>query len=279
MYRLQNLASLDQPDLVPYRTMRWQADQRRQGFFVAEGDKVIQRLLESSHEIVSMVLEQRWVDLFRPLMDQRKEDFTVYVAPKQELDQLTGYHLFQGALAVARVPQQPPLGALLSRFPRPLLLVALDGINNAENTGVITRNSAAYGVQILISGKTSCSPYLRRAVRASMGAIFRLQVFEGLPLPEVLSQLRAHGVRCVAAHPHASQQNLSDINLRRDCCLVFGSEGEGLDAGVLAACDEAAAIPMFNQVDSLNVGSATASFLYETQRQRFFALPPASKQP
>ncbi|MGA3246220.1 MAG: TrmH family RNA methyltransferase, partial [Bacteroidota bacterium] len=53
-----------------------------------------------------------------------------------------------------------------------------------------------------------------------------------------------------------------------DCCIVFGSEGEGINSAVLAACDDLVAIPMHKGVDSLNVASASAVFLYEVQRQR-----------
>jgi TrmH family RNA methyltransferase len=61
---------------------------------------------------------------------------------------------------------------------------------------------------------------------------------------------------------------LSQADLSGDCCLVFGSEGCGLSPAVLAACREAVAIPMPPAVDSLNVGSAAAVFLYEANRQR-----------
>ena len=49
---------------------------------------------------------------------------------------------------------------------------------------------------------------------------------------------------------------------------MFGSEGDGLSAASLAACDDAVVIPMSPMVDSLNVGSAAAVFLYEANRQR-----------
>jgi tRNA G18 (ribose-2'-O)-methylase SpoU len=61
---------------------------------------------------------------------------------------------------------------------------------------------------------------------------------------------------------------LPQADLRGDCCLVFGSEGNGISPGVLAACDEAVAVPMANGVDSLNVAAAAAVFLYEAARQR-----------
>jgi tRNA G18 (ribose-2'-O)-methylase SpoU len=87
-------------------------------------------------------------------------------------------------------------------------------------------------------------------------------------LVECLKELRARGVRCVAAHPHANGKTLSQADFAGDCCIVFGSEGCGISAPVLEACDEAVAIPMPPTVDSLNVGAAAAVFLYEASRQR-----------
>jgi tRNA G18 (ribose-2'-O)-methylase SpoU len=61
---------------------------------------------------------------------------------------------------------------------------------------------------------------------------------------------------------------LSQANFTADCCIVVGSEGHGISPAVLAACDEAVAIPMADAVDSLNVSAAAAIFLYEAGRQR-----------
>ena len=61
---------------------------------------------------------------------------------------------------------------------------------------------------------------------------------------------------------------LSRADFSGDCCIVFGSEGLGISPEVLDACDEAVAIPMRNEVDSLNVSTAGAVFLYEVNRQR-----------
>ena len=83
-----------------------------------------------------------------------------------------------------------------------------------------------------------------------------------------MKELRARGVRCIAAHPHANGKTLSQADFSGDCCIVFGSEGYGISAPVLEACNEAVAIPMPPTVDSLNVGAAAAVFLYEANRQR-----------
>jgi tRNA G18 (ribose-2'-O)-methylase SpoU len=101
-----------------------------------------------------------------------------------------------------------------------------------------------------------------------MGTIFQMPIVESASLTQALRDLRQRGVRCIAAHPHSSGRTLAQANLAGDCCIVFGSEGYGISPAVLAACDEATAIPMRETVDSLNVGSAAAVFLYEANRQR-----------
>jgi TrmH family RNA methyltransferase len=101
-----------------------------------------------------------------------------------------------------------------------------------------------------------------------MGAIFRLPVVEGLDLTETLRKLRTRGVRCIAAHPRMDTPRLWQTDFTSDSCVVFGSEGYGISAEVLAGCDAAVTIPMHTGVDSLNVGNAAAVFLYEASRQR-----------
>jgi tRNA G18 (ribose-2'-O)-methylase SpoU len=268
MFRVHRIESLDAPALAPYRTLRQTAAHRREGIFVAEGGKVVQRMFEAKLTAVSALLTDAWLEQLRPWLEAAPEQVEVYVAPLPLMETLTGFPLFQGALAVGRIPREPTLEVLLARSPSPRLFVALDGLANAENVGLVARNAAAFGAHSLLCGPTCASPWLRRAVRNSMGTVFRLPVIETPDLPAALAALRARGVHCLAAHPHTGQRTLAQTNLTTDVCLVFGSEGNGLSAPVLAACDAAVAVPMASGVDSLNVASASAAFLYETARQR-----------
>ena len=285
MFRVENISSFDLPELQPYATMRRPAEQERLGIFVAEGTKVVQRLLESRFSVVSVVLPEKWLDDFRPLLEARTEPITVYLAEKTVLETLTGFSMFQGVLAVGKIPAPVSFEELLSTNQKPRLLVAVDALTNAENLGALVRNCVAFGVQALLVGETCSSPFLRRAVRNSMGTIFQLPVIElaklGLrhrfktkphaisqTLTECLKELRERGVCCIAAHPQTNKTFLSQADFSGDCCLVFGSEGAGISPAVLEACDEAVAIPMPPAVDSLNVGAAAAVFLYEVARQR-----------
>ncbi len=268
MFQARKIDSFDLPELQPYRTMRRQHEHRQQGIFVAEGEKVVRRLLESRFTVVSVLLPEKWLHALEPLLCGRTEQIQVFVAEKSLLETLTGFSMYQGLLAVGRVPPPVPLKALLERSPTPYLLAAVDALSSAENLGAVVRNCAAFNVQALIVGETSSSPFLRRAVRSSMGSVFQLPIIETPNLLESLHELRTRGIRCVAAHPHAEGCTLSQSDLAGSCCLIFGSEGYGISPAVLAACDAAAQVPMPPTVDSLNVGSAAAVFLYEANRQR-----------
>jgi len=268
LFHAQPIESLDLPELAPYRTMRRQMEHRQEGIFVAEGEKVVRRLLESRLTVVSVLLPEKWLVELEPLLRARPEEVRVFVADKKLLEALTGFSMYQGLLAVGKVPPQPAIEEVLGRNARPWLLAAADALSSAENLGALVRNCLAFNVQALLVGETSSSPFLRRAVRSSMGTVFELPIIEPPNLVNTLLDLRRRSFRCIAAHPRPRSRPLAEADFSGDCCVVFGSEGYGISRPVLEICDEQIAIPMPPAVDSLNIASAAAAFLYEANRQR-----------
>lgn len=266
---IQKITALDRPELEPYRTMKRSAEHEALGVFVVEGDKVLLRLLESHFTIVSALVIEERVAEFEPLLRARPEpEIKLFICEKAVLTQMAGFEIYQGVLAIAQIPESLSLERILANSASPRLFVAMDELANADNVGTLIRNCLAFGAQALIAGETCSSPFLRRTVRNSMGAAFKLPVFESDNLVQTLHELRQQGIRCIAAHPHANKKTLSRADFTGDCCIVVGSEGRGISQRVLAACDEAVAIPMANAVDSLNVSVAAAVFLYEANCQR-----------
>ncbi|HXE43087.1 MAG TPA: RNA methyltransferase, partial [Candidatus Baltobacteraceae bacterium] len=239
---VQKIYSFGAPELQPYATLRRPLEHRQQGIFVAESERVVRRLLASRFTVVSMVMPERHLESFRASLEARPEPIAVYLAEKKLLETLTGYSVFQGVFAVAKIPKLATLEEIYQKSPSPRLFVAVDEMSNAENLGALVRNCAAFGVHGLIVGETSSSPYLRRAVRNSMGTIFELPIFEietvrngdpnlrrddpirQLTLVKVLHDLRKRGVHCVAAHPHTDKKVLSQADFTKDCCIVLGNE-------------------------------------------------------
>jgi tRNA G18 (ribose-2'-O)-methylase SpoU len=191
----------------------------------------------------------------------------VFLAPRNLLEDIVGYRLHQGIMAVGRVPPEPSLSQLTEGSARPLLMVALDGLMNSENVGVVVRNCAAFGANAVLVGETSASPYLRRAVRNSMGAVFHLPVMHSRNLARTLQELKPMGVTIIGTDLRGITP-IGEADFRADICLAFGSEESGLSDEVLERCDARVVIPMQSQTDSLNVSSASAAFLYEVRRQR-----------
>jgi tRNA G18 (ribose-2'-O)-methylase SpoU len=260
--------------LAPYRTLRQSVEQFHQGKFVGEGKIVVRRLLESTYEILSVLMTSEWLEEYRELLVARPEKITVFLGRKELLNTIVGYNLHQSIMALGKIPTQATLDSVLIQSSPPCLFVAVDGLANSENLGVLVRNCVAFGVQTILVGETSSSPYLRRAVRNSMGTVFKIPIVHCKNLVETLTMLRhSHKFKIIAAHPHAAEHNIQSMDFTGHCCVVFGSEGDGISPCVLSVCDVASAIPMQLGVDSVNVASASAVFLYEVMRQRNKASP------
>src|SRR5688572_12973064 len=129
MFHAQRIASLDLPELAPYRTLKLAHEHREQGFFVAEGDKVVHRLLTSGIEIVSVLVPEHRLPEYEPALRTRPENILTFcVTDKRVLEELVGFEMFQGVMAVAKVPTQPSLDELLTAHSSPRLFVAADGL-------------------------------------------------------------------------------------------------------------------------------------------------------
>ena len=265
---LLDATDLAHPGLEPFRTLRRHRDLERRAPFVAEGEAVVLRLLASPYPVTSLLTTPARLERLRAALDARPDTIDVFLAPDDDGVRRVSGFVSAPVKAFGHVPRPPTLDDLLRDAPRPRLLVALDGLASAENVGVVVRNAAGLGAHGIVVGATSCSPFLTRAIRTSMCTVFRTPVVEPVDLVAALGRLRAAGVACVAAHPAPTARPVETVDLRGDVCVVFGAEGDGISAAVLAACDVAAALPMAGDVDSLNVGSASAAMLYEVGRQR-----------
>lgn len=269
MLNIRHVKSLDLEELAPYRTLRRPEDHLRQGIFVAEGEKVVRRLVESDLTIISMLMTPRWYQLLvADLQKSITPPVTIFIAEKELLQTIVGFTLHQGIMAVAKVPSELQLDDVFKFAASPNLLVALDGLANAENVGVLVRNCAAFGVDAVLVGENSSSPYLRRAVRNSMGAAFTVPILHTNHLAESLKELdEKRSIRVILANP-SDGIPLEEADLNGNLCIVFGNEGTGLSKEILDMPFMRVSIPMKNDTDSLNVSSASAVMLYKASRQK-----------
>ena len=154
---------------------------------------------------------------------------------------------------------------------RPPLLVVMAAIQDPGNVGTIIRSAEAFGATGAIATQGTADPWSPKALRASAGSALRLPLLRGRAVAVVLAQLRVSGAKIVAATAKAPAS--LDTRLLRECvsgpaAIFIGSEGTGLPAEVEHAADARIAIPMSDQVESLNAGVAASIALYEMARLR-----------
>lgn len=252
------VTSLEGPELEPYRTLRETTRHWREGYAVVESGKVVLRLLQSEADVVSFLMTSEWFEKLHAMLSRPRYARTpVFIAEQEALRRIVGFPLHNNVMALIRIPENPDWDEFATSG---RVYVAVEGIADAENIGMIVRNCAAFGVSGLIVGSDSCSPYLRRAVRVSVGAVFSLPVFHSADILQSLRGAKArHSWRIVATVPRGGENTLPGDD---PICLFFGSEGNGLTDDALGICDALFTIPIRDDIDSLNVANATAIALY-----------------
>lgn len=253
------ITDLEDSRLDVYRNLKQTNHTRWQQIFIAEGEKLVERLLDSRFETVSVLAAESHVERLLPRVPA---EVPVYVVRASEVDQLIGFQFHRGVLACGRRPVNPTFDELWPSPAQPLTLVLCPDIKDPENLGTIMRISAAFGVDGLIVGHEGTDPYSRRVLRVSMGTVFRLPVIQTDDWPAMLTKLKQAGVETAATvlNPHAERLLTAERTPR--FALALGCEGYGLSPEFVARCDRQLTIKMADGVDSLNVAIAAGIFLH-----------------
>jgi tRNA G18 (ribose-2'-O)-methylase SpoU len=253
--------TIDDPRLAPYRQLKETNATRRQGLFVCEGEKLTRRLLESSFEVHSLLVAERWTPQFTDVAQQTP----IFVVPDEWIETIIGFNFHRGVLACGR--RQPPLSleTLCEPLASQATLVVCPDVQDPENLGTILRIASAFGVAGMILGNKTADPFSRRVLRVSMGAALRVPMVHAQDLPASLALLHTRwNFERWATVLDTTATPLSEITRPQRLAILFGSEGHGLDPEHIAFCDQRVTIPMAPGVDSLNVAISAGIFLYAT---------------
>ena len=171
----------------------------------------------------------------------------------------------QGLVAVCRTIDVP-LATAMERRPR--LVAALVDASDPGNAGTILRTADAAGATavVLVGG---VDPYNGKAVRASAGSLFHLDVVIAAGADGLLELARAHGLSVLATTGVGARDLdalADDGTLAAPTVWLFGNEARGLPAGLVAAADASVRVPLHGRAESLNLAAAAAVCLYASAR-------------
>ena len=259
--------SIDDPRLACYRELTERNLTRQSGLFIAEGEKVAQRLIASRFETVSILAELALADRYESLAALH---VPIYVASRELLEATVGFNFHRGIVACGRRQPTRSLSELLNSLSdeSQATIVVCPDVQDPTNLGSIVRSAAAFGCAGIVLGQRCADPFSRRVLRVSMGAALHLPIFESADLVGDLAALARAGFELFATVLDSAAEPLSAAGRCRCAAVLFGSEGHGLESQWLAMCHRRVTIPMELGIDSLNVAVAAAVVLYEFTRKR-----------
>jgi TrmH RNA methyltransferase len=183
------------------------------------------------------------------------------VVADEDLRKLAASSHHEGVVADVLREEPVPLTTWLRELPDgPACALWLDGVGNPHNLGAILRSAAHFGAAAVLLPKPSTLALSGAAARVAEGGADALPFVRMGREDNALAQLRGAGF-VLAATVVRGGADLFATALPRRLVYVLGAEGEGMDAGLAAACDLRLSIPGTGAVESLNVASATAVFL------------------
>ena len=251
----------DDPRLADYRELNNQpvrTAMEGDTFFMAEGYMAIDRLIDSGHELRSVLLGPTRVKRFLPYLERPElTGVPVFVAESDVMERIVGFNLHRGVLASGNRKPYPSVAELATTSTR---LAVLEALNDNQNVGAIARAARAFGFDGMVLSPNCTDPYYRRTVRVSMGEVLHMptaRAGEG-DWPGALETLHKLGYATWAMTPADDAVDLWKMAAPKRLAVVFGAEGPGLTDIAMRATTHRVRIPIAAHVDSLNVGHAAA---------------------
>lgn len=207
---------------------------------------------------------------FRELLDLLKSnEISFQFVPIERLNRaVRGSH--QGVIAYISqldyVSLEDMVNNALATSDAPIIVI-LDGVSDVRNLGAIARTLECAGGQGIIVPAKGGAAMNADAVKASAGALMRMDCCKVPNLRLAAYYLKQSGFRLIAATEKVDHM-IYDVDLTGPIAIVMGSEGKGVSQAMLDLADDRAAIPMSGEISSLNVSVASAVVMYEAVRQR-----------
>lgn len=264
---MQKITSRDNQKLKFARKVR---EGRESEFIFVEGVRLAEEFLKSGLKIHECFFSdtffghERNEKLFKQISAKTDNLFEI---PERIFDSLSDTKNSQGLILIGEKPQTVNANFDLqtSAFQKFPFVILLHEINNPNNTGAILRTCEAVGISNVILTKNSSDVFSTKAIRAAMGASFRLNFWTDADFEKALVWAKENNFSTICADIN-SEKNLWEIDWRKPRLIIFGSEAHGLSEDERSQIDEGLIIPMENETESLNLAVSCAVVLYEARR-------------
>lgn len=224
-----------------------------QGLHFIEGDKLVREAVVSGAQLVEAFIEEGH-DLMTAVLEGCGA--RVYTVKRTVMETLTHTETPQWVCATVRTPDT----ALPEIYPAGLV-VTLDCVQDPGNLGTIIRTADAMGASGVLLGEGCADPYAPKPLRAAMGSVYHLPIWQG-SMDQELPRMKGQGFVLVCGHLKGSGI-LPEPGEK--CALVIGNEGAGVSDETAALCEKYR-LPMYGFAESLNASVAAGIMIYDIAR-------------
>ncbi|MHB1155785.1 MAG: TrmH family RNA methyltransferase [Phycisphaerales bacterium] len=261
---------INDPRIEPYRNVRDPIMRRDRGKFMAESKQIVLRMFAAGLRAESVLTDEKRADELAAVVPA---DVPHYVITEEKMREMAGFAIHTGTLAIGFRPPETSLEQIMEQHPRqsplPGVFLLCEKLKEPVNTGSMVRVAAAMGAAALVLGPESCDPFYRRAIRVSMGAVFKQPIARSTDLlADVRMLQQKYGVHCVATVLADDAITLPRFHHDGDVALLLGHEVDGLSRELIDAADSRVTLPMARGTDSLNVAVSAAVFAYHVMHMR-----------
>ncbi|MDO5564616.1 MAG: 23S rRNA (guanosine(2251)-2'-O)-methyltransferase RlmB [Eubacteriales bacterium] len=238
-----------------------------------EGKNAILEALKANKSVKKLfVLKDTKDSKINDIINKAKEQNAIIIFQnKKELDLLSNCGKHQGVIAqieeYSYVSVDDIINYALSKNEKPFIII-LDEIIDPHNLGAIIRTANLCGAHGIILKNRNQVPITSIVINASAGAIYHTKIAKVINLSNTIDDLKKKGLWFVCSD--ISGENMYNIDMKGAIGLVVGNEGEGVSRLVREKCDYVIKIPMYGNIDSLNVSVSTGIIAYEIVRQNKF---------
>ena len=254
------ITSLQNPQVKAWRALnKSRAERVKQGYFLAEGEHMAQEALKEK-KARALLIDADAREKYSALVNEN-QGVLVYTLAGHVMAALSDAKAPQGVIALCDYPEAETLPRLGD------CIIALDGVQDPGNVGTIIRTMDAAGFNGLLMDEKCADPYSPKALRASMGGVFRIPAFRRENLPETLKKLAGEGYEIIAGDLHGAPF-YQRPKTKEKICIIIGNEGAGISPAVMETATLRLKLPIVGGAESLNAGVAGAVMMYDFLRER-----------
>ncbi len=255
---IKEITSLKDDKIQLAKSVNCQKGRIEKGKFLIEGLEAIDWAIESDIKIDYILISNKIKEL-----EVKYLEYGVYKASEGLLKKVTDTKYVIPIVAV---------GNIKNNSANKDFCVVLDNVNDFGNIGTIVRSSHAFGINKIVSTKTDFDLFQKKTIDASRGRVFSttLQTFKSPK--ETIKYLKDNNYQIVTTSPRGTQlQSLVKLT-DKPVALVVGNETSGASDELMESADITVQIPMYSEVESLNVGVATGISIYELKLKRVLGM-------